>query len=548
MCGTQAEELDALVVGAGFGGIYALYRLREAGLTVRAVDAAGGVGGTWYWNRYPGARCDVESFDYSYSFSPEIDQEWEWSERYSPQTEILEYLNHVVDRFDLRKDIRLNTTVSSAIFDEDAERWFVATDDGRQIAARFCVMATGQLSAPKPPSLPGLESFRGEWYSTSTWPHEDIDLAGKRVALIGTGSSGIQATPVIAKTARHLTVFQRTAGFSVAGFNRPLTDGEQREMKGSYPEYRRRAREHPAGMPRVPVPTRSALEVTPEERQLLFQALWQKGSLPDWELVFADILTDEEANETVAEFIREKVRERVDDPEVAELLTPNDHPFATRRVACDTLYYEMFNRDNVSLVSIKDNPIVRITETGLRLADGAEYEADIIVFALGFDAMTGALLRIDINGRGGVALSDVWRQGPRTYLGLQIAGFPNMFMVSGPGSPSVMGNVVAANEQHVEFIGEIIEYMDRLGIRTIEPLPRAQDEWTEHVRELADQTLYGRADSWWIGANVPGKPRVFLPYIGGLDVYRQRCDEIAAAGYAGFALNPAPRGKTARAA
>jgi cation diffusion facilitator CzcD-associated flavoprotein CzcO len=537
---TDAEsvrEFDAIIVGAGFAGLYMLYRLRELGLSVRALEAGDGVGGTWYWNRYPGARCDVESVDYSFSFSEELQQEWEWTERYAAQPEIERYLNHVADRFDLRPDIQLRTRVTHAFFDEDTDRWELRTDGGERFSAQFCIMATGVLSIPQSPNFKGLDSFEGDWCHTGDWPHEGVDFTGKRVGVIGTGSSGTQVITTIAKDAAHLTVFQRTPSFSVPAQNRPLDPEELREIKANYAERRRLARESSAGFPprTTEINEKSALEVTPEERQREYQAMWDRGGGLAFRVTFADLVTNKEANETAAEFIRSKIRETVKDPDTAELLTRQDYPFATKRPLVDTGYFETFNRDNVSLVDASSSSIQEITPKGLRTQD-AEYELDIIVFATGFDAMTGALLNIDIRGKGGTPLKEKWHDGPRTYLGLAIAGFPNLFIITGPGSPSVLSNMVTAIEQHVDWIADCIEYMRERDLGRIEATLDAEDEWVEHVNEVADATLYPLANSWYVGANIPGKPRVFMPYVGGFGTYRQKCNDVTAKGYEGFVL------------
>jgi len=528
-------RFDAVVVGAGLAGLYMLYRLRQLGLTTRVYEEGGDVGGTWYWNRYPGARCDVESMDYSYSFSPELEQEWVWTERYPSQPEILRYINHVADRFDLRRDIRFNTRVTAAHFDEAANLWRIRTDTGETVSARFCIMATGCLSTAKIPQIEGLEDFQGKWYHTGRWPHEDVDFTGQRVGVIGTGSSGIQCIPIIAEQAAHLTVFQRTPNFSLPAHNAPLDPRAQQARKASYREYRRLARESHLGIPAEP-PVQSALEVDHEERQRRYQAAWEKGTLTAMLLSFTDLLTSKEANETAAAFIRSKIKEIVTDPDVAETLSPKDHPFGTKRPCLDTGYYATFNRPNVTLVDLRKSPILAITPKGIRTTD-AEHELDSIVFATGFDAMTGALLSIDIRGRGGLPLKEKWAAGPRTYLGIGTAGFPNLFTITGPGSPSALSNMVVSIEQHVEWIADCIAFLRGRGLTSIEPTEEAEEAWVEHVNEVADATLYPSADSWYVGANIPGKPRVFMPYAGGVGTYRRICDNVAARGYRGFRLS-----------
>ena len=531
----SAPDLDAVIVGAGFAGLYMLYRMRDGlGLKARVFERGDGVGGTWFWNRYPGARCDSESFYYCYSFSEELDQEWDWTSKYPEQPEILRYLNHVADRFDLRRDIQLSTRVTEASFDEATDCWEVRTEAGECITARFLISAVGCLSAANLPDIKGLDDFEGDWHHTGAWPKEGVDFSGKRVGLIGTGSTGIQATPVIAAEADHLTVFQRTANYSVPTRNTPLSPEAWAEIKANYPEIRRTIRASRAGFPYT-VEQRSAKDVSDEERQAIYEQLWKEGGFKFLWGSFFDILIDLESNKTAADFIRGKIRGTVKDPEVAELLSPTDHPYGSKRPPIDTHYYETFNRGNVKLVDIRKCPIVEITPRGLRTED-RDYELDIIVFATGFDAMTGSLLRIDIRGLAGRTLADKWADGPRTYLGLQVAGFPNLFTITGPGSPSVLANMPTAIEQHAEWISDCIEHMRERGLRRIEAKVEAEDEWVEHVNAVSNFTLHKYANSWYLGSNIPGKKRVFMPYVGGLDVYRKRCDEVAADGYAGFEL------------
>jgi cyclohexanone monooxygenase len=533
--------VDALVVGAGFAGLYQLHRLRGLGFSTVVLEAGDGVGGTWYWNRYPGARCDVESLAYSYSFDEELQQEWEWTERYSTQPEILSYVNHVADRFDLRKDIRFETRVTSAAFDEDAARWHVGTDRGDAFSAQFLIMATGCLSLPKKPEFPGLDDFRGDWYHTGAWPHEGVDFAGKRVGVIGTGSTGIQSIPIIARQAERLTVFQRTPNFSVPAGNRPLDPEEVREVKATYAERREESRHSAGGIPGIvtELNLKSIFDVPEDVVREELERRWLMGGFALLG-AFIDVVTNERANQIAADFVREKIRGLVDDPATAELLCPTSYPIGTKRLCVDTDYYETFNRDNVELVSVKADPIATITPTGIRLESGAEYELDAIVFAIGFDAMTGALLDVDIRGRGGEALREAWAAGPRTYLGLQSHGFPNLFTVTGPGSPSVLSNMIVSIEQHVDWITDTLADLRRDGIATIEPTKAAQDAWVLHVNEVSNQTLYNHADSWYLGANVPGKPRVFMPYVGGVGNYRALCDGVRERGYDGFELAAAP--------
>jgi cyclohexanone monooxygenase len=528
-----APSLDAVVVGAGFAGLYMLHRLRGLGLRARVYEAGAGVGGTWYWNRYPGARCDVESMDYSYSFSEELEQEWHWTERYAAQPEILKYANHVADRFDLRRDIRFETRVRSAVFDEAESLWRIETDRGDRVSARFCIMATGCLSDAQIPDFEGLETFEGSWYHTGRWPHEGVDFTGRRVGIIGTGSSAIQSTPIIAQQAAHLFVFQRTPNFSMPAQNAPLDPDYERWVKAHYAEFRRQARESRVGFV-VERSGDSAVAVSREEREREYERRWQRGGL-GFSAAYTDLLTSQEANDTAAEFFRAKIRAIVRDPAVAELLCPRTYPLGTKRLCVDTGYYATFNRDNVTLVDVSRAPIEAITPKGVRTG-GVEYAVDDLVFATGFDAMTGALLDIDIRGRGGLPLREAWAGGPRTYLGIAIAGFPNLFTITGPGSPSVLSNMIVSIEQHVDWITDCLDHLRARGHATIEPTAEAQAAWVQHVSDVGHMTLYPRAPSWYMGANIPGKPRIFMPYIGGVGVYRQKCDEVAARGYEGFAL------------
>ena len=534
----DVQRFDAIVVGAGVGGLYALYRLRQLGLRVRVYEAADGVGGTWYWNRYPGCRCDVESMEYSYSFSDELQQEWHWPERYGNQPELLRYVNHVADRFDLRRDIRFQTRVRSATFDPAQNSWTIATDTGERARATYCVMATGNLSTPRVPKFKGLDRFRGKWYHTGLWPKEGVDFSGQRVAIIGTGSSGVQSIPLIARQAKHLHVFQRTANFSLPARNGPLDPGKERSHKSQYAERRRAAYDTPFGIAGYPPPTKSALEATPEERERVYEAKWKEGGSISFLYSYTDLLTSKEANETAAEFVRNKIRSIVRDPKVAEILCPRDHPIGTKRLCLDTDYYETYNRDNVTLVDARSAPIEEITETGVRTS-AAAYEFDAIVFATGFDAMTGALSEIDVRVAGGAQLRGEWSSGPRTYLGVMVAGFPNLFLITGPQSPGVKSQMILSCEQHVDFIVDALKHMHARDRNRIEAEPMAQEAWVEHVRGIAEATLYPLANSWYMGANIPGKPRVFMPYVGGVHAYRKRCDEVVRNGYEGFRLSRA---------
>lgn len=532
-----ATAFDAVVVGAGFSGLYMLHRLREAGFTVLVYEAGEGVGGVWYWNRYPGARCDSESIYYNYMFSEELYREWTWSSRFPEQPEILSYLNFVADRFDLRRDIRFQTRVVSACFDEENSRWQIGTDDGATVSATYLITAVGCLSTANVPTFKGLERFQGRWYHTGNWPHEKVDFRGKRVGVIGTGSSGIQSIPVIAEEASHLTVFQRTPQYSAPARNHTLEEEDIREAKERFHETKQKMRESPTGFPRERS-YRSALEVTEAERRRVYEAAWEKGGLI-LSSTFKDLTISAEANETVCEFIRGKIKETVRDVKVAEMLLPSYY-FATKRPVLDTHYFETYNRDNVSLVDVRKEPIVEITPKGIRTAE-TEYELDILVFATGYEAMTGSLLKLNISGRGGVTLREKWEDGarPKTYLGLATAGFPNLFMITGPESPSVLSNMPVSIEQHVEWIGDCIEYLHEHGLDRIEAKEEAEEAWSRHCWEVADSTLFTKAQSWYTGANIHDKPVGFPIYLGGVGHYRNICTEIAEKGYEGFALQSA---------
>jgi len=528
-----ADHFDAVIVGAGFAGLYMLHRLRGLGLSARVYEAASDVGGTWYWNRYPGARCDVESVDYSYSFSDELQQEWRWSERYAAQPEILRYINHVADRFDLRRDIQFETRVTAAVFDEETNQWAIRTDRGDRVSAAFCITAVGCLSTAQVPQYEGLSTFAGKWYHTGNWPHEGVDFTGQRVGVIGTGSSGIQSIPIIAQQAAHLFVFQRTPNFTVPAHNAPLDPLSEQQVKANYAERRRGNRESHSGF-MVPRNEQSALAAMPDERQGAYEARWARGGF-GFLSAFSDVAINKEANDTAAAFIRAKIHDTVRDPAVAEALSPKDHPVGAKRLPLETGYHDTYNRDNVTLVDVRDAPIEAITPTGLRTRD-ATYALDSLVFATGFDAMTGALLSMDIRGRGGYALGEKWAAGPRTYLGLMVAGFPNLFIITGPGSPSVLSNMIVSIEQHVDWITDCLAYLRTHQFVSIEANADAEDAWVGHANEVANFTLYPSANSWYIGANIPGKPRIFMPYVGGVGVYRRKCDDVAAKGYEGFAL------------
>ncbi|MCU1545585.1 MAG: cyclohexanone monooxygenase [Homoserinimonas sp.] len=525
---------DVVVVGAGFAGLYMLHKLRELGFTVRVLEAASGVGGTWFHNRYPGARCDIESLDYSYSFSEELQQEWSWSERYASQPEILRYIDHVAERFDLLRDVQLNTVVANAEFEEHTARWSVTTEEGERYSARFCIMATGVLSAAQVPRLAGLEEYTGRWYHTGAWPHERPDFTGMRVGVIGTGSSGTQLIPLVAQQAKELVVFQRTANYCMPAQNRPLDANLEGEWKTHYPERRAFARASSFGHNQVSN-DKKGTEVSPLERREELERRWDLGGLYMMR-AFKDIMTNADVNREAIEFVHEKIDGIVNDPQTAEALKPKDLFIGTKRLCSGTDYYETFNRQNVRLVDVKSDPIKRVTPTGLQ-TEGETFALDAIIFATGFDAMTGSLLRINPTGRGGVKLSERWADGPRSYLGLSISGFPNMFVIAGAGSPSVFSNMVTSIEQHVEWIATCLLHLERNGAACIEATPEAEEGWVQHVNELADKTLYRHSkNTWFYGANTPGKPVVFMPYVGGVGRYSQNISSIAAKNYEGFSI------------
>ncbi|NNE72898.1 MAG: NAD(P)/FAD-dependent oxidoreductase, partial [Acidimicrobiales bacterium] len=530
-------DLDVVVVGAGFAGLYLLHRLRGMGFRTMVVEAADDIGGTWYWNRYPGARCDIESVDYSYSFDPELEQEWEWSERYATQPEILRYLNHVAERHDLRRDIRFQSKVNSARWQDDSSTWKIGIDDGTELVCRWFVMATGCLSQPKTIDIEGVDRFTGPTYSTSRWPHEGVDFTGMKVGVIGTGSSAIQSIPLIAEQAAELTVFQRTANFSIPAHNGPIPPERLAAIKARYPEYREEARWTRGGVVRPPA-TEGVFMVDEAERLARMEAAWAEGNLIGFLGIFSDTAIDPVANEVVAEFVRNKIRGIVDDPDTAEILCPKDYPFGTKRLCLDTDYYATFNQPHVHLVDLRQDPFSTITETGIDTASRS-FDFDAIVFATGFDAMTGAIVAVDITGKDGVELKDKWDHGPVTYLGLTVTDFPNFFAITGPQSPSVLSNMAVSIEQHVEWVSDTIAAMREQGFTAIEPTPTAEAGWQQHATDCADLTLISQADSWYVGANVPGKPRVVLPYLGGVDGYRQVCNDVVEQGFLGFELTGA---------
>ena len=529
-----ARSVDAVVVGAGFGGLYLLHRLRQAGFTARAFEKGSDVGGVWYWNRYPGARCDVESMQYSFSFDEDLQQTWRWPERFAAQPEILAYAQHVAERFDLRRDISFGNAVSAAHYNDATALWEVRTEKGDRLSARYCLFATGCLSTARMPEIEGIGEFKGKSYHTGHWPHEAVDFTGQRVGVIGTGSSGIQAIPMLAQQANELVVFQRTANFSIPSRNASMDDAYERSWKDQYAALRQRAREDTTSGTVYEKGQFKAHQVAPEFRNSEYERRWQGGGV-SFMHTFNDLMLDAKSNASAAEFVRNQIRATVRDPQVAELLAPKDHPIGTKRICVDTDYFATFNRSNVKLVDLKTAPIERITATGVQTTD-THYALDSIVFATGYDAMTGSLLKVAITGREGKPLAQAWAAGPRTYLGLMVAGFPNLFMVTGPGSPSVLANMIFAIEQHVDWIVDCMHTLRERGVDTIEADAQAQDEWVAHVNEVADGTLFKQANSWYLGANVPGKPRVFMPYAGGVVPYRKKCDDVAAKGYEGFHL------------
>jgi len=532
----QATDFDAVVVGAGFAGMFMLHRLRGLGMLARVFERGADVGGTWYWNRYPDARCDVESMQYSYSWDEALQQEWRWTERFSPQPEILRYAQHVADRFDLRRDIQFETSVTAAAFDEASETWLVQTNRGDAVRARFLIMATGCLSAGRVPDIEGIADFGGTTYHTGAWPHEGVDFTGKRVAVIGTGSSGIQSMPVIAAQAEHVYVFQRTPNFSLPSNNWKITPDYERSWKDRYAERREQARHTRSGT-LYNFGNTSALAVPPEDCEHEYDLRWDMGGVELMQ-AYTDLLLTKEANDTAADYVRAKIRAIVADPATAETLLPTNHPIGTKRICVDTDYFATYNRPNVTLIDLRKTPIERLTAKGIRTS-GADFEVDSIVFATGFDAMTGSLLKMDLTGVGGERLRDKWAAGPRTLLGVMTAGFPNLFTITGPGSPSVLSNVIVSIEQHVEWITGLLAHLQASGATRVEADREAEERWVEHVNEVADRTLFPQANSWYMGANIQGKPRVFMPYCGGVGVYRHKCAEIAAAGYPGFRITPA---------
>ncbi len=531
MATKPGNMIDVLVVGAGFAGLRALYTLRKQGLKCLVIEASDEVGGVWNYNRYPGARCDVESYDYSYGFSEELEQEWRWTERYAQQGEILDYIRYVADKFELRKDILFSTRLESATYNESAANWTVATSNGKTITARFVVMAVGQLSKPKKPEFPGEASFRGEVYHSALWPRHPVDFTGKRVGIIGTGSSGVQMTPVIAEQAAHLCVFQRTANYSIPACHAHISDEEDATIKAGYQARREQARNSPSGLGFMPN-KKSLLEDPPEVREQVLEKAWNRLGF-GFALAYHDILLNEEANDRVVEFVHRKIAEKVHDPAVRAKLTPRGFPFGTMRPSVDHQFYEAFNRDNVELVDIREHPIVEFTASGIRTEAG-EYPLDMIIFATGFDVFTGSILAPTIVGRGGVTLKEKWGDGPANYLGLSTAGFPNLFIMVGPGSPSLLSNVLVSTEEHADFIRDLIADMNARDLNEVEARRDAEQEWVQHVNERSQETLYPKARSYYMGDEVPGKPRVFMPYSGGVRGYRRILHQVMANQWEGF--------------
>ena len=528
-----APDFDVVIVGGGLAGLYSIYRFRKMGLSIRAYEAGDGVGGTWFWNRYPGCRCDVESMEYSYSFDDDLQQEWVWPERYGTQPVILEYINHVAKRFDLMRDVQLNTRITQAVFCEKKHLWNITTNNGEQITAPICIMAAGNLSTPRKPDFPGLDNFKGDWYHTGLWPKEGVDFTDKRVGVIGTGSSGVQMMPHIAAQAKHLTVFQRTANFSLPARNAPLDPEKERKHKEEYRERRLAAYNTPFGIAGYPPPDKSALEATEEERRAIYEDKWQEGGSISYLFAYKDLLLNKDANDTASDFVRNKIRATVNDPETAELLCPDNHPIGTKRLILDSNYYEIFNQSNVKLVDVRSAPIQEITRSGIKTTE-SEYQLDAIAFATGFDAMTGAIKEIDVRVDGGTTIEEQWDGGPRTYLGLMVAGLPNMFMITGPQSPGVKSQMILSIEWHINWIANCLSHMRNNNHTRVAAEVEAQQQWVDHVREVAGSTLYPLANSWYMGANIPGKARVFMPYVAGVEAYTKECNRVTQNGYQGF--------------
>jgi len=530
----MADRLDVLIVGAGFSGMYMLLKCREQGLKTRVIEAGSGVGGTWYWNRYPGARVDIQSLDYSYGFDEGLEKEWRWSERYAPQPELLAYANHVAERFDLKKDISFNTRVTAAHWDAKADGWNVTLDNGEVIPTRFVVMATGCLSVPTDVTFPGIDDYKGTIYRTSKWPHGGVDFSGQRVGIIGTGSSAIQSIPIIAESAAHLTVFQRTPNYSTPAHNGPIPEADFQEWLADPRAFRARSRATAGGFWNDASEDALATQTAPEDIKAELERRWAWGGFRILS-GYVDQAIDPAANKIIADFIAGKIREQVKDPKVADMLTPKDHPFGTKRPCVDTNYYATYNRDNVALIDLRADPLETFTATGIKTRDHS-FDFDAVVLATGFDAMTGAIERIDIRGVNGETIKEHWAAGPETYLGLMVAGFPNLFLITGPGSPSVLTNMINSIEQHVEYVARIIADLNAAQAARIEPTREAELAWTDHCDQMAAMSLFTQANSWYMGANVPGKPRRFMAYTGGLDVYTGICNTVADKGWEGFVI------------
>jgi len=524
------KQADVVIVGAGFAGLYALHKMRQNGFSTCMFEAGADVGGTWYWNRYPGCRCDIESIHYSYQFDESLQQDWVWTERYATQSEILAYINHVADRFDLRDGVEFNTRVTATTWQDSEKRWLVETDTGVRVTAQFCIMATGPLSVPNQPEFPGLDSFTGHTYHTGLWPHEGVEFSGKRVGIIGTGSSAIQSIPLIAEQAEHLTVFQRTANYAIPAANRPLEISELDAIKAEYSVLRAKGKLYPTTIPVEPAGP-SALEVSEDERERIFEEWWQDSGLM-FQATFADLLFNKDANALVSDFVRRKIYEIVDDSEVAKVLVPKN-TFGCKRMCVDTDYYKTFNRDNVTLVDVSETPIECMVSDGVRVGAN-KHKTDIVIFATGYDAMTGALTKIDIRGHNNLLLKDKWQEGPDNYLGLTVHNFPNLFVINGPGSPSALVSMITGAEHHVDWIANCMIHLRDRDAEAIEPKQSAEDDWVMHVNEVGGASLRSACDSWYLGANIPGKPRVFMPYLGGFPAYADKCDQVQRDDYDGF--------------
>jgi len=528
----MTENFDIVIIGAGFSGLYAVHKFGQKHNVV-CFEAGAGVGGTWYWNRYPGARVDIESVEYSYGFDEDLQQEWRWPEYFSAQPELEKYANHVADRFDLRKNIRLSTAVESLKFNEATNRWHVRTAKGDEVICKHIIAATGSLSAPNLPDWADRDKFKGDIYHTTQWPEEPLDLSNKRVGIIGTGSTSIQAAPILAERSKHLTVFQRTPAFSMPSGNKPLDEAHEREWKENYSE-RREQMINSYGVSLIEYPEKSAHDCTAEEQQQILEEGWQSKSAFQMMVAFTDVMTDPEANEVVSEFVRGKIRSAVNDPVTAELLCPKDYPIGAKRLCIDNGYYEMYNRDNIALVDVKSDPIVAFTETGLTTAGGKDYDLDVVVTATGFDAVTGALSRIDIEGIGGLKLTDKWRDGPTANFGFMVAGFPNFFMIHGPLSPAALAQMITAGEWQVNFVSDVIDDLEKDGYARIDTTEAAEQAWAAEVDGAASYTVHHLANSWYNGKNIKGKKGGFMIYVGGFPRYCELSTGAVKNEYEGF--------------